>query len=188
MECPTENSQAASHPSMPTPHCQVLGTFLSTRHTRLPHHTSIALDLSRCCQHPLSPQKKKQREARLRHPGRHCQGCRFTASGRQWHTPHAHRCLIRSAAFSASIMTGALVLPEVTEGMTEASTTRRLPTPRTLQVKEELSANELPLSYITSCGHHYTTTIIITLFHHQYNTNLSPHLRSTTFTTSQHTD
>ena len=33
-------------------------------------------------------------------------------------------CKIMSAAFSATIITGALVLPEVTEGNTDASTTR----------------------------------------------------------------
>ena len=34
-------------------------------------------------------------------------------------------CLIMSAAFSAIIMVGALVLPEVMLGMTEASATRK---------------------------------------------------------------
>ena len=38
---------------------------------------------------------------------------------------------IISAAFSAIIMVGAAVLPEVIDGITEASTTRKPPTPRT---------------------------------------------------------
>ena len=40
--------------------------------------------------------------------------------------------LMMSAAFSAIMMTGALVLPEVTAGMMEASTTRRRCSPFTL--------------------------------------------------------
>src|SRR6185437_16465452 len=59
-------------------------------------------------------------------PGRRC-GIELGAG--LAHPPASSR--MRSAAFSATISVGALMLPEVTAGKMEASTTRRLATPCT---------------------------------------------------------
>lgn len=51
--------------------------------------------------------------------------------------PANHSSLMRSAAFSAIMMMAAMGLPDTTTGMTEASTTRRPATPRTLPGEQQ---------------------------------------------------
>src|SRR5436190_9161643 len=55
---------------------------------------------------------------------------------------------IESAAFSAIMMTGALVLPEVTEGMTDASITRRPCMPCTRRSWSTTAAGSLPILHV----------------------------------------
>lgn len=54
---------------------------------------------------------------------------------------------MKSAARSATIMTGAFVLPEGIFGIIEASTTRRLVTPFTLRNEEEIGLYCLSLNF-----------------------------------------
>lgn len=49
-----------------------------------------------------------------------------------------YKSIISSAAFSANIITGAFKFAFVTSGITEASTIRKLDTPRTLKCNENV--------------------------------------------------
>jgi len=53
-----------------------------------------------------------------------------------------------AAPFSAIAITAALVLPEITDGMIEASTTNRLSTPRTLSFSSTTDAESVPIRQV----------------------------------------
>ena len=53
-----------------------------------------------------------------------------------------------SEAFSATMIVGALVLQEGTNGMTEASTTLRPSSPRSLQIGRHTASGPLPMAQV----------------------------------------
>ena len=55
---------------------------------------------------------------------------------------------MRSAAFSATAMVGALVLPRGTDGKIDASTTRRPSTPRTRSSGSTTARSSTPIRHV----------------------------------------